>query len=114
MPDLLRLLWLLICDLFKSQGRLRAENLLLRHQLNIASRRAPPRCPFRKFYPRQMPGQNSMFAVRQAVAPREIAAFLSAYRAAASNPTHRPVAGFDGRRIISPLAHPYIFSMDEE
>jgi hypothetical protein len=55
-----------------------------------------------------------MFAVRQAVAPREIAAFLSAYRAAASNPTHRPVAGFDGRRIISPLAHPYIFSMDEE
>jgi transposase InsO family protein len=43
MPDLLHLLWLLICNLFKSQGQLRAENLLLRHQLNIALRRAPPR-----------------------------------------------------------------------
>jgi hypothetical protein len=43
MLDLVRSLWLLICDLFKSQERLRAENLLLRHQLNIALRRAPPR-----------------------------------------------------------------------
>jgi transposase InsO family protein len=30
-------------NLFKSQRRLRAENLFLRHQLNIALRRAPPR-----------------------------------------------------------------------
>jgi hypothetical protein len=28
-------------DLFKSRWRLEAENLFLRHQLNIASRRAP-------------------------------------------------------------------------
>ncbi len=43
MLDLLHSLWLLVCDLFKSPCRLRAENLFLRHQLNIALRRAPPR-----------------------------------------------------------------------
>ena len=32
-----------VADLFKSRCRLEAENLLLRHQLNIALRRAPPR-----------------------------------------------------------------------
>jgi len=32
-----------VADLFKSQCRLEAENLFLRHQLNIALRRAPPR-----------------------------------------------------------------------
>ena len=32
-----------ICDLFKSRRRLQAENLFLRHQLNIALRRALPR-----------------------------------------------------------------------
>src|SRR5262245_3550054 len=30
-------------DQFKSRSRLEAENLFLRHQLNIALRRAPPR-----------------------------------------------------------------------
>ena len=30
-------------DMFKSRRRLEAENLFLRHQLNIALRRAPPR-----------------------------------------------------------------------
>ncbi|MGB6908760.1 MAG: hypothetical protein WBE01_03375 [Methyloceanibacter sp.] len=34
---------MLIADLFKSRCRLEAENLLLRHQLAIALRRAPPR-----------------------------------------------------------------------
>ena len=34
---------MLIADLFKSRRRLEAENLLLRHQLTIALRRAPPR-----------------------------------------------------------------------
>lgn len=43
MADLLHSLWLLVCDLFKSPRRLRAENLFLRHQLKIALRRAPPR-----------------------------------------------------------------------
>ena len=31
-----------VADLFKSRSRLEAENLLLRHQLTIALRRAPP------------------------------------------------------------------------
>jgi hypothetical protein len=32
-----------VADLFKSRSRLEVENLFLRHQLNIALRRAPPR-----------------------------------------------------------------------
>ncbi|MGE5165159.1 MAG: hypothetical protein ACM3IH_14195 [Sphingobacteriales bacterium] len=32
-----------VLDFFKSRSRLEAENLFLRHQLNIALRRAPPR-----------------------------------------------------------------------
>ncbi len=43
------ILWaaaIFIADLFKSQRRLRAENLLLRHQLAIALRRVPPRPQF--------------------------------------------------------------------
>jgi transposase InsO family protein len=43
MPLLLRLLWTLMANLFKSRRRLEAENLFLRHQLNIALRRAPGR-----------------------------------------------------------------------
>ena len=41
--DLLHSLWLLLGDLFRSPRRLRAENLFLRHQLNIALRRASAR-----------------------------------------------------------------------
>ena len=40
---LLHSLGMFIVDLFKSRRRLEAENLFLRHQLNIALRRAPPR-----------------------------------------------------------------------
>src|SRR5271169_218088 len=36
-----------VADLFKSRCRLEAENLFLRHQLNIALRRAPPRLRLR-------------------------------------------------------------------
>src|SRR6202162_6200130 len=32
-----------VTDMFKSRRRLEAENLFLRHQLNIALRRGPPR-----------------------------------------------------------------------
>jgi transposase InsO family protein len=39
----LHLLAMLVADLFKSRRRLEAENLFLRHQLNIALRRMPPR-----------------------------------------------------------------------
>src|SRR3970282_1989892 len=40
---ILHTLGMLVADLFKSRCRLEAENLLLRHQLTIALRRAPPR-----------------------------------------------------------------------
>jgi len=36
-------LGMFVAAMFKSRRRLEAENLLLRHQLNIALRRAPPR-----------------------------------------------------------------------
>ena len=40
---ILHALGVFVADLFKSRCRLEAENLLLRHQLTIALRRAPPR-----------------------------------------------------------------------
>jgi hypothetical protein len=43
MIALLYALGLFACDLLKSRHRLQAENLFLRHQLNIALRRGPPR-----------------------------------------------------------------------
>ena len=45
-----RVRWLrsaLIANLFKSRRRLEAENFFLRHQLNVALRRRPPRLPLR-------------------------------------------------------------------
>ncbi len=41
MASILLTLWLFVVDLFKSRSWLEAENLFLRHQLNIALRRAP-------------------------------------------------------------------------
>jgi len=40
-------LGLFVADVFKSRRRVEAENLFLRHQLNIALRRAPPRLRLR-------------------------------------------------------------------
>jgi hypothetical protein len=40
---ILHALGMFVAAMFKSRRRLEAENLLLRHQLNIALRRAPPR-----------------------------------------------------------------------
>ncbi len=40
---ILHALGMFVADVFKSRCRLEAENLFLRHQLNIALRRAPPR-----------------------------------------------------------------------
>jgi hypothetical protein len=40
---------LFVAHLFKSRGQLQAENLFLRHQLNIALRRAPP-LSYMKYY----------------------------------------------------------------
>jgi hypothetical protein len=47
MLALLRLLAVLIANLFKSRRRLEAEILFLRHQLNIALRQRPTRLPLR-------------------------------------------------------------------
>jgi hypothetical protein len=41
MPAILHPLVMFVADIFKSR-RLEAENLFLRHQLNIALRRVPP------------------------------------------------------------------------
>jgi hypothetical protein len=43
MLAILYALGMFVADLFKSRCRLEAENLLLRHRLTIALRRAPPR-----------------------------------------------------------------------
>ena len=43
MIAVLLMLWLFVADLFKSRSKLEAENPFLRHQLNIALRRAPSR-----------------------------------------------------------------------
>ena len=43
MLAILRALGIFVCDLLKSRHRLQADNLFLRHQLNIALRRAPSR-----------------------------------------------------------------------
>ena len=43
MISALHALALFVRDLFKSRRRLEAENLILRHQLNVALRRAQPR-----------------------------------------------------------------------
>jgi len=47
MLAILHLLATFVADMFKSRRRLEAENLLLRHQLNIALRRTPPRLRLR-------------------------------------------------------------------
>jgi hypothetical protein len=44
---ILHALGMFVADLFKSRSRLEAENLLLRHQLTIAMRQAPPRLRLR-------------------------------------------------------------------
>ena len=44
---ILHALGMLVADLVKSRSRLEAENLFLRHQLNVALRRAPPRLRLR-------------------------------------------------------------------
>src|SRR5207302_10527220 len=47
MLAILHLLVMFVADIFKSRRRVEAENLFLRHQLNIALRQAPPRLRLR-------------------------------------------------------------------
>ena len=44
---ILHALGIFVADMFKSRCRLQAENLFLRHQLNVALRRAPSRLRLR-------------------------------------------------------------------
>jgi hypothetical protein len=48
MLAILQLLVTFVANLFRSQRRLEVENLFLRHQLNIALRRAPHRLRLRE------------------------------------------------------------------
>src|SRR5881392_3364751 len=49
MRDLLNLIRWMLVGLFRSRTALRAENLALRHQLNVLHRRSPKRPVFSKF-----------------------------------------------------------------
>src|ERR1700694_4532111 len=49
MIDFLRLLACALTRLFRSRGRLEAEILVLRHQLNVLRRKAPKRVAFSNF-----------------------------------------------------------------
>jgi hypothetical protein len=75
MFTILHALGMLVADLFKSQRRLEAENLFLRHQLNIALRRAPPRRRLRgsdralliwmtRLWPNLVGSENSIHGIR--------------------------------------------------
>src|SRR5437588_5361500 len=46
MSDLCRLIWCALIGLFRSRAALEAENLVLRHQLNVLRRKAPKRLAF--------------------------------------------------------------------
>ena len=47
MVEIVRALWWVFASLFKSRERLEAENLILRHQLNVVCRSAPRRLRLR-------------------------------------------------------------------
>jgi transposase InsO family protein len=49
MRDLLKLIWCILTRLFRSRVALEAENVTLRHQLNVLRRKAPKRVVFNNF-----------------------------------------------------------------
>src|SRR6266436_433965 len=46
MSDLCRLIWCALIGLFRPRAALEAENLVLRHQLNVLRRKSPKRLAF--------------------------------------------------------------------
>ena len=46
MSDLCRLIWCALIGLFRPRAALEAENLVLRHQLNVLRRKSPKRLTF--------------------------------------------------------------------
>jgi hypothetical protein len=106
---ILHALGMFVVDLFKSRSRLEAENLFLRHQLNIALRRAPPRLRLHdsdrallvwmtKLWP-------SLLGVAQVVQPETIlrwhrAGFKAYWRWKSRNRAGRPKIDRDLRDLI--------------
>ena len=95
---ILRALGMFVADMFKSRWRLEAENLFLRHQLNIALRQAPPRLRLRGTPP-LLVGMTklwpSLLSVTQAVQPETIlrwhrAGFKVVWRWKSRNRAGRP------------------------
>jgi hypothetical protein len=70
MLTVLHVLGMFVVDLFKSRGRLEAENLFLRHQLKVALRRAPRRPRLRGSDLRQRPEQQELSKTNSAVKTR--------------------------------------------
>ena len=62
MRDALKLIWWGLIGLFRSRASLEAENLVLRHQLNVLRRRSPKRLAFSNL-------ERLIFACLYAVAP---------------------------------------------
>ena len=73
---ILHALGMFVADMFKSRWRLEAENLFLRHQLNIALRQAPPRLRLRGSDRALLVGMTklwpSLLSVTQVVQPETI------------------------------------------
>src|SRR5258708_13647156 len=46
MSDLCRLIWYALIGIFRPRAALQAENLVLRHQLNVLRRKSPKRLAF--------------------------------------------------------------------
>ena len=67
MGDLLRLIWYAVAGLFRSRAALQAENVVLRHQLNVLRRRAPKRIVVSNF-------DRLVFAALYRLAPEVLAA----------------------------------------
>ena len=63
MADMLKLIWWAVVGLFRSRASLEAENLTLRHQLNVLLRKSPKRFAFCNF-------DRLVFATLYRIAPR--------------------------------------------
>ena len=65
MADMLKLIWWAVVGLFRSRASLEAENLTLRHQLNVLQRKSPKRLAFCNF-------DRLVFATLYRIAPRVV------------------------------------------
>src|SRR6516162_9964760 len=104
MLAILHLLATLVADISKSRRRLEAENLLLRHQLNIALRRTPPRLRLRGsdrallvWIPRIWPNllDLSQLGKPETILPWHPAGFKAFWHRRSGRPSS---GGFPGRR----------------